>query len=233
VRILALITARGGSRRLPGKNILLLGGKPLIVWSIDVARDISEVCDILVSTDAPEIAAVARNAGALVPWLRPQSLATDDASSVEVCLHAVNWYENERGAVDGLLLLQPTSPFRGRDTLLRGIDLFQAGGRCPVLGVSPARSHPLWCFRVQGQRMIPFVDGGGLQLRSQELPAAYAINGAFYLVTPGYLREHRSLYGTDMVPLIMNEPAQSLDIDTEWDWRLAEAMLSVRNIEPE
>jgi N-acylneuraminate cytidylyltransferase len=135
--------------------------------------------------------------------------------------------------VDGLLLLQPTSPFRGRDTLLRGIDLFQAGGRCPVLGVSPARSHPLWCFRVQGQRMIPFVDGGGLQLRSQELPAAYAINGAFYLVTPGYLREHRSLYGTDMVPLIMNEPAQSLDIDTEWDWRLAEAMLSVRNIEPE
>ena len=233
MRILALIGARGGSRRLPGKNIRVLGGKPLIVWSIDVAQGIGEVCDILVSTDAPEIAAVARNAGALVPWLRPQSLATDEASSVNVCLHAVNWYENERGAVDGLLLLQPTSPFRGRDTLLHGIELFQASGRSLVLGVSPAQSHPLWCFRVQGQRMIPFVNGGGLQLRSQDLPPAYAINGALYLAAPRYLREHQSFYGADMVPLIMNDPAECLDIDTEWDWRMAEAVLAAGAGRPE
>src|ERR1700681_4248098 len=226
VRILALIVARGGSKRLPGKNIRPLGGKPLIVWSINVVQGMGDICDILVSTDAPEIADVARYAGALVPWLRPPSLASDEASSVDVCLHAVDWYENERGALDGMLLLQPTSPFRRRDTLLRGIELFQASGRCPVIGVSPAQSHPLWCFRVAGQRMFPFVDGGGLQLRSQELPAAYAINGAFYLVAPTHLRKHRSFYGTDMAPLIMNDPGESLDIDTEWDWRLAEAVLA-------
>jgi CMP-N,N'-diacetyllegionaminic acid synthase len=233
VKILALIAARGGSKRLPGKNIRLLGGKPLIAWSIQVAQRIDAIGDILVSTDSQSIGDVARRAGALVPWLRPAALATDEASSLDVCLHAIDWYENENGAVDGLLLLQPTSPFRRRDTLLRGIEQFQSCGRRPVIGVSPARSHPLWCFRVQGQTMLPFIDGAGLQMRSQDLPAAYAINGAFYLAEPRQLRERRSFYGPDMAPLIMQQPGESLDIDTEWDWRMAEAMLSVRNIEPE
>jgi N-acylneuraminate cytidylyltransferase len=225
VRILALIAARGGSKRLPGKNIRPLGGKPLIAWSIQVAQRIDAIGDILVSTDTQDIADVARQAGALVPWLRPAALATDEATSLEVCLHAVDWYESEHGAVDGLLLLQPTSPFRRRDTLLRGIDQFQSGGRHPVIGVSPARSHPLWCFRIQGQTMVPFVDGAGLQLRSQDLPAAYVINGAFYLVDPRQLRERRSFYGPDMAPLIMTRPEECVDIDSEWDWRIAEALL--------
>jgi CMP-N,N'-diacetyllegionaminic acid synthase len=226
VRILALITARGGSKRLPGKNIRSLGGKPLIVWSIEVARGIGDICDILVSTDSPDIGQVARDAGAFVPWLRPQALATDEASSVDVCLHAIDWYERERGAIDGMLLLQPTSPFRGRDTLLRGIEMFRSCGCCAVLGVSAAQSHPLWCFRMQGDRIVPFVDGAALRLRSQELPAAYAVNGAFYLVAPAQLREQRSFYGADTAPLIMDDPRASLDIDTEWDWRMAEAMLA-------
>ena len=80
--------------------------------------------------------------------------------------------------------------------------------------------------------MIPFVDGGGLQLRSQDLPPAYAINGAFYLVAPRYLREHQSFYAADMVPLIMNDPAECLDIDTEWDWRMAEAVLAAGDGSP-
>jgi len=226
VRILALIAARDGSKRLPAKNIRSLGGKPLIAWSIDVARDIDDIGDILVSTDAPAIADVAREAGALVPWLRPASLATDAASSVDVCLHAIDWYERQKGAVDGLLLLQPTSPFRRRETLLRGIELFRANGRRAVVGVSPAQSHPLWCFRVDGENMFPFVDGAGLQLRSQDLPAAYAINGAFYLIAPAQLRKQASFYDADMTPLIMEQPGESLDIDTEWDWRLAEAWLA-------
>ena len=95
MRILALITARGGSKRLPGKNIRSLGGKPLIVWSINIAKDIAEVVDILVSTDDTEIAEIAKNAGALVPWLRPSELATDTASSVDVFLHALKWYEEK------------------------------------------------------------------------------------------------------------------------------------------
>ena len=96
MRILSLITARGCSKRLPGKNLRILGGKPLIAWSIDAAKDIPEICDILVSTDELDIAKASESLGAYVPWLRPSELATDQASSVDVALHALNWYESNR-----------------------------------------------------------------------------------------------------------------------------------------
>jgi len=232
VRILALITARGGSKRLPGKNIKLLGGKPLIVWSIDIAKNIPEICDILVSTDDGAIVEVARDAGALVPWLRPAGLSNDTASSVDVALHALNWYERENGKVDGLLLLQPTSPFRTRESVLRGITIFRENQSQPVFGVSPAESHPMWCFKVNAKEMQPFIDGGGLHLRSQDLPPAYVVNGAFYLVVPDQLRAINSFYGEGMVmvPLIMDQPKESIDIDTEWDWKMAAAALSVTDV---
>ena len=230
MKILALITARGGSKRLPGKNIRSLGGKPLIKWSIDVAKEIPEICDILVSTDDVAISEIARNAGVLVPWLRPAKLATDTASLVDVSLHALEWYESENGKVDGLLLLQPTSPFRKRDTVLKGIELFRAHQHRPVLGISSAESHPMWCFQVKGETMRPFINDTGLCLRSQDLPPAYVINGAFYLVAPEYFRKSRSFYSEDMVPLVIDEPAESIDIDTEWDWKLAEALLAMGEV---
>lgn len=225
MKILALITARGGSKRLPGKNICLLGGKPLIEWSIQVAKGIPEIVDILVSTDDREIAEIARHAGASVPWLRPAELATDTATSVDVALHALDYYEREHGKVDGLLLLQPTSPFRTRATVLRGIEAFRAQQGRPVIGVSPASAHPLWCFRIEGAALKPFIDGGGLHLRSQDLPPAYVVNGAFYLVPPEHLRESRSFYGDNVSPLVMEHADECIDIDTEWDWQRAEMTL--------
>jgi CMP-N,N'-diacetyllegionaminic acid synthase len=222
-----LITARGGSKRLPQKNIRSLGGRPLLVWSIDVARGIPEICDILVSTDDGAVAEVARSAGALVPWLRPAQLATDSASSVDVCQHALDWYEQEKGKVDGLLLLQPTSPFRSRDTVVRGIELFRSHQYRPVLGVSPATSHPMWCFREENEVMRPFVDGGGLHLRSQDLPLAYVVNGAFYLIAPDDLRKRHSFYDDDALALKIEPPQESIDIDTEWDWRMAETVVAM------
>lgn len=229
MKVLALITARGGSKRLPGKNLRVLGGSPLIVWSIDVVKGIPEVCDILVSTDDPAIAEVARKAGALVPWLRPAELATDTASSEDVCLHALDWYEREHGKVDGLLLLQPTSPFRSRDSVLRGIELFHVHQRRPVLGVSPAESHPMWCFKIEGETLRPFIDGVDYRLRSQDLPPAYVANGAFYLIAPEDLRKWRLLYSEDMVPLLIDGPGESIDMDTELDWKMAEAILRLRD----
>jgi N-acylneuraminate cytidylyltransferase len=228
LRVLALITARGGSKRLPEKNIRLLGGSPLIVWSIDVAKGIPEICDILVSTDNDAIAAVARDAGALVPWLRPSELATDTASSVDVCLHALDWYEHEHGTVDGLLLLQPTSPFRSRDTVLRGIELFGGHQRRAVISVSPAESHPMWCFRIEGETIRPFMDAGGLHLRSQDLPPAYVVSGALYLIAPADLRAQRSFYTNTVWPLVMDDSRERIDIDTEWDWTVAQAVLESR-----
>lgn len=157
MKILALITARGGSKRLPGKNIRQLAGKPLIVWSIEAAKGISDICEMLVSTDDPAIAAVCSEAGASVSWLRPAELATDTASSVDVALHALDWYETEKGAVDGLLLFQPTSPFRNKQTIQRGIELFAEYARQPVLGVSPAQVHPMWTLKIEREYLVPFM----------------------------------------------------------------------------
>ncbi len=221
MRILALIPARGGSKRLPGKNIRMLAGKPLIVWSIDVAKDIPEICDILVSTDDLAIAEVCKAAGAFVPWLRPVELATDTASSVDVALHALDWYEAEKGAVNGLLLLQPTSPFRTQATIQRGIKLF-SNSHQPVLGVSPTHAHPMWTLKMEGNYLVPFLQEHGLETRSQDLPAAYVVNGVFYLISPAQLRACRSFVGTEAMPLLIKSPQEAMDIDTDWDFKIAE-----------
>lgn len=226
MRILALVPARGGSKRLPNKNIRELGGKPLINWSIEAAQGIPEITDILVSTDSPAIAEVALAAGALVPWLRPDELATDTATSIAVCMHALDWYEKEKGQVDGLLLLQPTSPFRTAHTIQTGINLFNKYGDRPVVAFSPAESHPMWCYRVAGDTLYPFLDAGEQPIRSQDLPPAYVINGEFYLASPAFLRTHSSFLGKDTVPLVIEDKREALDIDTEWDWLLAENLLN-------
>lgn len=228
MRILAVVTARGGSKRLPGKNIRLLGGRPLIAWSIDAVKDVAEIVDVLVSTDDHRIAEIARAAGALTPWLRPAELSTDRAASVDVCVHALDWYERERGAVDGLLLLQPTSPFRRRVTVERGIALFRDHDRRTVVSVSEAHTHPLDCVLIEGGHVRPFVAGAGEYARSQDLPPAYEITGALYLIAPHELRSARSFLGPATVPLITEKPEEAIDIDTEWDWDIAEVMMERR-----
>lgn len=226
MRILALIPARGGSKRLPGKNIRVLGSRPLIAWSIEAARGMPGITDVLVSTDDEEIAAVAREYGAMVPWLRPTELASDEAGSAGVCVHALDWYEAQYGKVDGLLLLQPTSPFRGRSTVEQGLALYQSSDFRRVVSFSPAASHPMWCVRIEDGKIAPFVSGGGFGVRSQDLPAAYAVNGALYLISPETLRNTLDFVGNDVVPLLMESPATSIDIDTELDWQYAEAVLA-------
>lgn len=222
MKILALIPARGGSKRLPGKNIRILGGKPLIVWSIDVARGIPEICDTLVSTDDPAIAAICSEAGAYVPWLRPAGLATDVASSVDVVLHALDWYEAEKGAVDGLLLLQPTSPFRTKQTVRKGIELFCRNSKQAVLGVSPTHAHPMWMLKREGEYLVPFMQEQMFGTRSQDLPPALVVNGSFYLISPAELRACKSFVGLQTRPLLIESPQEALDIDTEWDFKMAE-----------
>ena len=226
MRILALIPARGQSKRVPKKNKRVLGGKPLICWSIHCVQEIDVICDVLVSTDDPEIAAIATDAGALVPWMRPSELATDTSTSVDVALHAVDWYEREHGVVDGLLLLQPTSPFRTRETIQRGLERFRLGNFRPVVAVSPAHPHPMWCVRIKDEQLVPFMTTNGFSLRSQELPPVFAINGVLYLIAPQDLRQSRSFFVEGAAPIVINSEREALDIDTEHDWRCAEAYTS-------
>lgn len=202
----------------------MLGGKPLIIWSVDVAKQVSEVCDILVSTDDPAIGDICLKAGALVPWLRPANLANDTASSVDVALHALDWYETQKGVVDGILLLQPTSPFRTRDTLRKGIELFRENDQKPVVGISPANEHPMWTLKMEGDHLVPFMDEHGLEMQSQSLPAAYVVTGSFYLICPSELRARHSFIGVQATPLLITSPQEALDIDTPWDFKMAEVI---------
>jgi CMP-N,N'-diacetyllegionaminic acid synthase len=230
MRILALVVARGNSKRLPGKNIRLLGGRPLIMWSIDAAKDSVDICDILVSTDDQKIATICQEAGAYVPWLRPSELATDTASTVDVVLHALDWYENEKGKVDGVLLLQPTSPFRKKNKIKEGIELFIQSNLKTVMGVSPTHNHPMWTFKIQNNYLVPFTDAHGFEMRSQDLPPAYVVNGSFYLISPIQLRRHLSFISDEVIPLFAESPEEGLDIDTGWDFKLAEFLLDSKAI---
>ena len=225
MRILALIPARGGSKRLPGKNIKLLGDKPLINWTIEAAKEIPEICEILVSTDNSEIALIAKMAGARVPWLRPALLSTDVATSVDVAIHALDWYEKEFCKVDGLLLLQPTSPYRTKLTIQRGINLFKEFNQQPVIGVSPSQSHPQWALKQQGNFVVPFMKDHKLGIRSQELTPSFTPNGLLYLVSPEYLRREYSFGGMMAIPCHTSSRKEAIDIDSKSDFEFAEYML--------
>jgi CMP-N,N'-diacetyllegionaminic acid synthase len=226
MRILALIPARGGSKRLPGKNIKLLGDKPLINWTIEAVKEIPEICEILVSTDNSDIALIAKMAGARVPWLRPALLSTDVATSVDVAIHALDWYEKEFCKVDGLLLLQPTSPYRTKLTIQRGINLFKEFNQQPVIGVSPSQSHPQWALKQQGNFIVPFMKDHKLGIRSQELTPSFTPNGLLYLVSPEYLRREYSFGGMMAIPCHTSSMKEAIDIDSKSDFEFAEYMLS-------
>lgn len=223
--ILAVIPARAGSKRLPGKNKRVLGGKPLIMWSVDLAKKIPQICDVVVSTDDEDIAEMCRIGGATVPWLRPAELASDTASTVDVVLHLLDWYELEHESPKGILLLQPTSPFRRLGTVVRGIETFNELHKS-VVGVSPCNDHPMWSLMINNEQLQPFMKEHGLGKRSQDLPAAYTVNGAFYLLTPQQLRDDRSFAIDGASPLVMPGKEQGLDIDDEQDWLIAEALLA-------
>lgn len=226
MRILGLITARGGSKRLPRKNLLPLGGKPLIAWTIDRAHEAAVFCDLVVSTDDSEIAAVAEQWGVPVPELRPNALASDSASSVDVALDAVTRYEARNGKVDGLILLQPTSPFRSVATIRAAAKLYEeCGGDVPVVSLSPVHHHPAWCFRRDGAGIVPFLGWDGIGKRSQDLEPAFVMNGAIFAIHPAQLAARNTFVPAETRPLIIDSPFEGIDIDTPMDFKIAEAML--------
>lgn len=228
MKLLALVPARGGSKRVPNKNIRELGGKPLIQWTIDVAFCLPEIADVLVSTDSMAIAKIAENAGALVPWLRPTELATDTATSAAVVLHALRWYERINGPVDAVLLLQPTSPFRTVDSISNAIRIFSSQATenlYPVISVSPAIQHPAWSFYMQNEEMCPVLGWSSVSQRSQDLAPAYVLNGAIYVIPAKDVHQGLPIVRQGFLPFEMSDRGESLDIDTHEDWNYAEFLM--------
>lgn len=228
---LALVPARGGSKGLPGKNIRTLCGKPLIAWTIDAARNAGALADAVIacSTDDPRIASVAAQHGAETPFRRPDALASDDATSVDVAIHALDWYRENRGLVfDRLLLLQPTSPLRTPDDVDRAVNAFDRGDCDSLVGVCEATESPYRMYVRTMQGCIEPLLGDRDQFqRRQDLPEVLVENGAMYIVRVESLVRHRSFVAGRCVPYVM--PRQrSVDIDTEEDLRDAARLLDPR-----
>lgn len=229
MRLLGLVPARGGSKGLPGKNIMPLDGLPLIGWTLRAARDSGALDRIIVTTDSPEIAAVAGSLGAPVPWLRPAELAEDLSPSIDFVLHALDRLMADDGwEPDGVMLLQPTSPFRSADSIRRAAEAFAAAGTGSLASMSPAATHPWSCYFLDaGGRLRRAAQDAPEILRRQDLPAAYAPDGAIYATAPRLLRERRGFLGPDTVAFL-TPPGESADIDTAEDWARAEAAVRGR-----
>jgi N-acylneuraminate cytidylyltransferase/CMP-N,N'-diacetyllegionaminic acid synthase len=226
MKIIAVIPARAGSKRLPGKNVKMLGEHPLIAWTIRAALQSSGVSDVVVTTDDLQAAEIARRYGATVPGMRPAHLATDTASSVDVVRHVVDEYEALNGPVQGVLLLQPTSPFRRTESIDKAIELFGSSPARSVVSVSPASTHPAWCFKLQADSMQPFMGWEQVSRRSQDLESAYTLNGSIYLIAPDVFRRKNGFIFEGTVPMVMADGAESLDIDTIDDWNEAQRVLT-------
>ena len=223
--LLALIPARAGSERLPGKNTALIAGKPLITWSVKAALESKYVDRVIVSTEDDNTATLARLAGAEVPFKRPDRLATSSASTMTVIKHALDTLEFAGYSVEYLLLLQPTSPLRNSTHIDDAIACFLSNQADSVIGVTEV-DHPMeWTGEVpENLSMDSFLDLD-LNLRSQEFPKRYRINGAIYIANVSKLIEKNSfLLDTGTFAYIMDGVA-SIDIDTKLDFMLAETLL--------
>ena len=124
--------------------------------------------------------------------------------------------------MDGLLIVQPTTPLTRYNTICSGIRLFAANNCQSILDVSRCAAHPIWCVRKDGSHLIPFLAEHGLKMRSQDLPPAYVVNECFILSAPAVIRASRALSGTKVLPLITEPPKETIDIDTPWDWQISQ-----------
>lgn len=224
--ILALIPARGGSKRIPGKNVRDLCGLPLIAYTLRTAKAAGCFSRILVSTDDPQVAAIAREHGGDVPWLRSAENSSDTSTAMDAIEEVLGRMEADSDPLpDAVMLLQPTSPFRNAVSIHRAIELFEQADGESVVSVSPAASHPWWCKRISSEgELLPFIPDAAANTRSQDLPPAYALNGLIYLASVATLRVRRSLYSEHPQALVIESPEEALDIDTPFDWRVAEAL---------
>lgn len=227
--ILCLILARKNSKRLPNKNKLLLGGKPLIQWTFDIAKKIFNTNNILLSTDDEYLVEIAKDNKILAPWLRPSYLAEDNSSSEDSALHAIDWYERNYSFTDGILLLQPTSPFRNIETIKKGINIFLTNQNKTVIGVSRCKQHPKLCMVENCNQLYPYDKDKEVEKSSTNLNTVFHINGSFYLTTLDSLRSNRTFTPNGSIPLICDNFYEAIDIDTEDDYLLAKLIEKSKN----
>lgn len=225
MKILGLIPARGGSKGIPGKNIKLLGGKPLLQYTFEAARKAKMLDRVILSSDDREIIEVATRIGLEVPFVRPGALAEDKTSSLSVILHALEALLPEE--FDAVCLLQPTTPFRKDRLIDAAIEKFIAGNYDSLISVRqvPEEFNPHWVFEEENGVLKIATGEDKIISRRQELPKAYHRDGAVYLTKTQVLLDQHSLFG-NAVGYIDTSSHPFVNIDTEEDWQQAEKLLS-------
>lgn len=225
--MLGLITARGGSKGIPRKNVLPLAGKPVIGWTIEAALASDKLTRVAVSTDDDEIAEISRWEGAEVPFLRPARLGRDDTAHMDVVIHALDWLaRHERFVPNYLMLLQPTSPLRTASDIDGAVALAVERDADSLISVCETHQHPHLVRKIsEDGTLVDFVSGapeaGSSERRRQDLPPAYFENGAIYLTKTKILLDERTFCPRNTIPYVM--PAErSLQLDDAWDLRLVE-----------
>lgn len=222
-----VIPARGGSKGLPGKNLKALGRLPLIGHAVASARESKRLSRVIVSTDSEAIADEARRHGAEVPFLRPATLATDQAGMVPVLQHAVQWLESTGVRPDLIVCLQPTSPFRVGADIDATIDKVVTTGADSAQTLVECSYHPYFMKTLDGDRTVPLFEEGHTYVRRQDAPAVYQPSGAVYVTRYRTLMDDHRVLGKDNRGVVMSFEA-SANIDTEWDFMLAELILRER-----
>ncbi len=221
---LIIIPARGGSKGIPHKNIKPLNGKPLIQYTIDVARQIAPNEDICVSTDDQEIIKVVEDYGLSVPFVRPAELASDTAGTYEVLLHAIDYYETIGKMYDTVLLLQNTSPFRTAEHVKGAMALYRSYIEM-VVSVNETASSPYYnCFEVGNDGYLKKTLDTTMFTRRQDAPKTYEYNGAIYIFNLQRLKETHYGNFTKRVMYEMDR-LHSVDLDTIMDWKYAEFII--------
>lgn len=228
----AFIFARGGSKGLPGKNIRPFAGKPLIAWSIEQALALGRITRVIVSTDSPEIAAIARNYGAETPFLRPKELAEDRTPELLAWKHALDFlYQTEGRRPDPFISVPATSPLRQPEDIEACVNEYERSGADVVLTVSPAHRSPWFNMVTRNQagsfRLVNDNGHGERVTRRQDAPEVYDVTTVAYAARPDYVLAHTDLFAGSVSAAIV--PAErTIDIDTPLDFEIAELLMKKR-----
>lgn len=223
--VTALIPARGGSKRLPRKNVKLLSGKPLIAWTIEAAKSSKYIDSVVVSTDDLEIKDISGQFGASVPFLRPDILSNDTASSFDVIQHAIQFLKIE-GENNLIVLLQPTSPLRTVEELDDALEFFIRKKAKGIVSISECEHSPLWANVLpKDASMAHFIRTEVLGKRSQDLEKFYRLNGSIYIYQTQELIKNNQFFYHDNVYGFETRLSTSVDIDTELDFLIAETIM--------
>lgn len=227
--MLAIIPARGGSKGIPGKNVIDINGNPLIAYTIAPALMVKQegyLDDVIVSTDDKQIAEVSREYGASVPFMRPQEIAGDTSRSVDLMIHAYDFYKERGTLYDSIILLQPTSPLRTAEDIRKSINIFAESGAKSLISCYKEESiHEYGLYHREGDRAIAINKDHNLGMRRQDMPELYVRNGAIYIVKTDYMVSKRNVFDEKPAMYVMPKE-RSVNIDVMGDVELTRSFLS-------